>query len=55
MARWWTGNSPHVQLYDLKSDLGEKNNLAEANLEKARELENLLQAERVPSPRRGAQ
>jgi arylsulfatase A-like enzyme len=46
-----TGNSPRVQLYDLTSDLGETNNLAEANPEKARELENLLEAERTKRSR----
>jgi arylsulfatase A-like enzyme/outer membrane protein assembly factor BamB len=42
-----TGNSPRVQLYDLKSDLGETNNLAEANPEKVGEFENLLEKERA--------
>ena len=42
-----TGNKPQIQLYDLSSDLGESKNLAEANPEKARELQRLLQQERA--------
>ena len=41
-----TGNNPRVQLYDLASDLGETNNLAEANPQKVTELAAVLEAER---------
>ena len=37
-----TGNSPNPQLYDLKNDIGEKNNLAEKYPEKVKELAELL-------------
>lgn len=37
------GNNPHPQLYDLKSDIGEKNNLSEKYPEKVTELSGLLQ------------
>lgn len=36
------GNNPQPQLYNLAKDIGEKNNLAETNLEKLKELEGLL-------------
>ncbi|WP_428666668.1 sulfatase family protein [Runella sp.] len=36
------GNDPQPQLYDLAKDIGEKNNLAEANPEKVKELQELL-------------
>ena len=36
------GNNPAPQLYDLKADLGEKNNVAEANPQKIEELKALL-------------
>lgn len=38
------GNDPKPQLYDLKRDLGEKNNLAETNPAKLKELEALLKS-----------
>ena len=38
------GNDPKPQLYDLKRDLGEKNNLAETNPAKLKELEELLKS-----------
>lgn len=44
----WANNGP-VELYNLADDLGEKNNLAKKNPEKARELAALLSAERAPS------
>ena len=37
-----TGNSPTPQLYDLKNDIGEKNNLAEKYPERTKELADLL-------------
>jgi len=37
-----TGNSPEPQLYNLNSDIGEKNNLASQYPEKVKELEMLL-------------
>ena len=37
------GNDPAPQLYNLTSDLGEKNNVAEQNKEKVKELSILLQ------------
>lgn len=36
------GNSPLPQLYNLKNDIGEKNNLAEKHPEKVKELAALL-------------
>lgn len=39
-----TGNAPAPQLYDLKNDIGEKNNLAEKYPEKVKELSALLQS-----------
>jgi arylsulfatase A-like enzyme len=36
------GNNPKPQLYDLKADLGEKNNVAEGNPQKVEELKALL-------------
>lgn len=38
-----TGNSPTAQLYNLKNDAGEKNNLAEKYPEKVKELAALLE------------
>ncbi|AYQ36096.1 arylsulfatase [Runella sp. SP2] len=38
------GNDTKPQLYNLKTDLGEKNNLAEANPTKLKELEELLKS-----------
>ena len=38
------GNDPKPQLYDLKRDLGEKNNLAKTNPAKLKELEALLKS-----------
>ncbi len=38
-----TGNSPQPQLYNLKEDIGEKNNLATKYPEKVKELDALLQ------------
>ncbi|MBS1576450.1 MAG: arylsulfatase [Bacteroidetes bacterium] len=38
-----TGNAPYVQLFNLKEDKAEKNNLAEKYPEKVKELQNLLQ------------
>lgn len=37
------GNDPQPQLYNLAKDIGEKNNLAEANPEKLKELQVELQ------------
>jgi len=37
-----TGNSPQPQLYNLKDDIGERNNLAEKYPEKVKEMEQLL-------------
>jgi arylsulfatase A-like enzyme len=37
------GNSQQAQLYDLKNDIGEKNNLAEKYPQKLSELVKLLQ------------
>ena len=39
-----SGNNPKPQLYNLKNDLGETNNVAELNVEKVQELKTLLQA-----------
>ncbi len=39
-----TGNLPKPQLYDLSTDLGEKNNLADKNPAKVKELADLLEA-----------
>jgi arylsulfatase A-like enzyme len=36
------GNDPQPQLYNLTKDIGEKNNVVEANLEKVKELQELL-------------
>jgi arylsulfatase A-like enzyme len=36
------GNSPEPQLYDLKNDIGEKNNVAADNRAKVEELKALL-------------
>jgi hypothetical protein len=38
------GNDPQPQLYNLAKDIGEKNNVAAANLEKVKELEVLLKS-----------
>ncbi len=37
-----SGNAPNAQLYDLKNDMGEKNNLAEKYPEKVKALSDLL-------------
>jgi arylsulfatase A-like enzyme len=37
-----SGNSPKAQLYNLKQDIGEKNNLADQFPEKVKELETML-------------
>jgi arylsulfatase A-like enzyme len=37
------GNDPDPQLYNLKEDIGERNNLAAENPEKVKELEMLLE------------
>ncbi|HSK12181.1 MAG TPA: sulfatase-like hydrolase/transferase, partial [Phnomibacter sp.] len=37
-----TGNSPQPQLYNLKEDIGERNNLAEKYPEKVKEMEQML-------------
>ncbi len=37
-----SGNSQHAQLYNLKEDIGEKNNLADKYPEKVKELETIL-------------
>ena len=39
-----SGNSPVPQLYDLKNDIGEKNNLAQKYPDKVKEMEQLLEA-----------
>ena len=44
-----TGNNPDVQLYNLKIDPGETQNLASENPEKVKELAALLAAERARS------
>ncbi|HVV03730.1 MAG TPA: hypothetical protein VHC96_05870, partial [Puia sp.] len=38
-----TGNASYPQLYNLKDDIGEKNNLAARYPEKVKELEQLLE------------
>jgi arylsulfatase A-like enzyme len=38
-----TGNLPTPQLYNLKEDIGEKNNLADKYPEKVKEMETLLE------------
>ena len=38
-----TGNSPQPQLYDLKKDIAEKNNLAQQYQDKVKELKDLLE------------
>lgn len=38
-----SGNSPHAQLYNLSTDLAEKNNVANQHPEKIKELSELLQ------------
>jgi arylsulfatase A-like enzyme len=42
-----TGNNPDFQLYDLATDIGETNNVAAAHPDKVKQLQALLQAERV--------
>jgi hypothetical protein len=37
-----TGNFPTPQLYNLREDIGEKNNLADKHPEKVKEMETLL-------------
>lgn len=41
------GNDPEPQLYNLKEDIGEKNNLAQTNPEKVNELKALLEKEKA--------
>src|SRR5690606_21417240 len=41
-----TGNLPEDQLYDLKNDIGEKNNVADRYPEKVAELKQLLNDQR---------
>ncbi len=41
------GNSPQPQLYDLSTDLGEKNNVASVHPEKVAEMRTILDAERA--------
>ncbi|SKC03024.1 Arylsulfatase A [Sphingobacterium nematocida] len=41
------GNNPEPQLYNLKEDIGEKNNLAQTNPEKVNELKALLEKEKA--------
>ncbi|WP_316749364.1 arylsulfatase [Pedobacter gandavensis] len=41
-----TGNSPEPQLYNLRDDIGEKNNLAKKFPDKLKELQKLLQLEK---------
>lgn len=41
------GNNPEPQLYNLKQDIGEKNNLAQTNPEKVNELKALLEKEKA--------
>lgn len=45
-----TGNLPTPQLYNLKEDIGEKNNLAEKYPEKVKELAELLEAIKNKTP-----
>ena len=40
-----SGNSPAPQLYNLKDDIGEKKNLADAYPDKVKELDQLLKNE----------
>ena len=44
------GNAPRPQLYDLKTDLGEKNNLAEKYPERVSEMQTLLQKIKESKP-----
>lgn len=46
------GNAPAPQLYNLANDIGEKNNLAEQQKEKAEELRLLLQKIKTAPPNR---
>jgi len=48
-----TGNDPDFQLYDLATDIGETKNLAAAYEEKVKQLQALLQAERVKASTAG--
>lgn len=43
-----TGNSPVAQLYDLRNDIGERNNVAEKYPEKVKELAMLLRNQERP-------
>lgn len=42
-----TGNHPEVQLYDLSSDLGETQNIAQEHPDKVARLQSLLEAEKA--------
>lgn len=46
ITRTETGNSTREQLYNLKEDIGEKNNLADKYPEKVQELKNILEEEK---------
>ncbi|WP_164111554.1 MULTISPECIES: sulfatase family protein [Sphingobacterium] len=46
-----TGNNPEPQLYNLRQDIGEKNNLARTNPEKVNELKTLLEKEKAKKER----
>ena len=39
-----TGNNPNPQLYDLKTDIGEKNNLADRYPQRVKKMDKMLQA-----------
>ncbi|WP_276496634.1 arylsulfatase [Pontibacter litorisediminis] len=43
------GQPEHIELYNLRNDAGEKNNLAAVNPEKAKELEQLMEQMRTPA------
>ena len=45
------GNDPETQLYDLSTDPGERQNLADAHPQKVRELEALLEQIRTKNRR----
>ena len=39
-----TGNNPKPQLYDLRTDIGEKNNLADLNPQRVKQMDKMLKA-----------
>lgn len=48
LTRTESGNSPKEQLYNLRNDVGEKNNLASEYPEKIDSFRNILKQEKVP-------